>query len=524
MVHMLMRSFFIALLAFFLSLAGYPFTVQAGWLTTQSFDVNTGGNGMGTPINLGSDVNGHGFMLLSSYQQEGFSYFSNGVWSSQTILDNVLNVAASVMAVDDSGTALAVWSYFNIWESDTAYFDGNKWMTPSPHPFENGKGIAFIGLAMNGKGHGMAVWQNYVGDEIYYSIFSEGKWHDIGTVPQGSEACSGGLYLGYSKNGTAIAGWMSTNSNVCVSIFDGFHWQEQPTVLDQTIFGLYGLGIDDNGNAIAGWINNAYEVVVSNYNGENWKNTILVNSSDLNPELAVDMDMSKNGTAIVIWKGKGLYGFSSFYNGQSWEPARRFASDIAPQPNVPNMSFFPNFTVSINNKGNCLAVWSAASQRVKSSRLPFKGIWQPAEIVDPVAPPDILWMTSSLSANDEGFAGWITQPEWLTLYANATIPVDPPPPTLLPPLPPLSIAGKAVKNKFAIQTDCIHVISWTPSTDPSVAAYYLRRNGILIAAIPANGPFIYSDHFRCGFQDVYSLTSVNAGGIESVPITISVKE
>lgn len=89
-----------------------------------------------------------------------------------------------------------------------------------------------------------------------------------------------------------------------------------------------------------------------------------------------------------------------------------------------------------------------------------------------------------------------------------------------PPSPPASIEGKAKNNKSATQIDHVHIIKFKPSTDTSVVFYRLRRNGKIIAEIPKKGPFEYIDHNRCRKTDVYTLTSVNAVGIESSPLVV----
>lgn len=90
--------------------------------------------------------------------------------------------------------------------------------------------------------------------------------------------------------------------------------------------------------------------------------------------------------------------------------------------------------------------------------------------------------------------------------------------------PPGNIRGESCKNNFAMQTECVKTITWTASPDPSVTSYYVRRNGNLVQIIPASGPFIYIDHHRrCGQEDVYSVTAVNALGQESIPVIVIIK-
>lgn len=75
-----------------------------------------------------------------------------------------------------------------------------------------------------------------------------------------------------------------------------------------------------------------------------------------------------------------------------------------------------------------------------------------------------------------------------------------------------------------MQTDIVNIITITPSTTPGVVSYYLRRDGVLIAIIPASGPYIYYDHNRSKHQTyTYSLTSVDGFGVESAPVVLVMK-
>lgn len=495
---MLMKSLF-PFLTILLSLAVCPSTAHSRWHSKpQNFEINYGGSF----LHLRSDANGHGMLLIPNYEEAAF-YYSNGAWTSQSIIENMPVMAYATLAVEDSGTALALWSYANIWEAKTAYFDGTSWNCPSPDPFENGDAPGIACVAMNGPGQGMVVWQNFNNPPYFeYSIFSNGSWS--AAAPVSLESGGPSLCLAYSKDGTAIAGW-TTMEGAMISIFNGKSWQETPTNLAPSGY-ISDVGIDDHGNAIALFLDSSYNAIASNFNGKTWKNTVLAKADQLNAERITDLVMSRNGTAIAIWKGTGSKGFSNFYNGTTWEASRQFASDIGPA--TTNGS---NVSISINDKGNGLVVWSTASSQVKSSRLPFGGAWKPAEIVEAHA-PKIGYVTSSLSANGEGFAGWMDL-MWTNYYVNATI----------GPIPPSAIRKEVLKNKFAMQTDCINVISWTPSPDPSVVSYDLRRNGVLIATIPSTGPFSYSDHNRCKFHDVYDLTAVDDNGLESTPLTVAIK-
>lgn len=84
-------------------------------------------------------------------------------------------------------------------------------------------------------------------------------------------------------------------------------------------------------------------------------------------------------------------------------------------------------------------------------------------------------------------------------------------------LPPSGFSGAVINNAFLTQIDRIHKLFWTASADPTVVAYRIYRNSVLIAVVPASDPLIYLDHNQSKKVAVtYSITAVNRGGAESV--------
>lgn len=84
---------------------------------------------------------------------------------------------------------------------------------------------------------------------------------------------------------------------------------------------------------------------------------------------------------------------------------------------------------------------------------------------------------------------------------------------------PLQFVGEVVKNIFLTQIDYVHRLRWTSTSDTTIVAYFLLRNGQLLARIPINGPHVYNDHNRKKHeQDTYTLIPVNAQGVQSIPL------
>lgn len=89
-------------------------------------------------------------------------------------------------------------------------------------------------------------------------------------------------------------------------------------------------------------------------------------------------------------------------------------------------------------------------------------------------------------------------------------------------LPPASISGSSVKDKFLTQTVRNQGISWTASPGECVTGYQIFRNGVLIAFVPPN-VLTYQDPNRNNNTDVYSVRTVNSFGLVSDPISVTIK-
>jgi hypothetical protein len=93
---------------------------------------------------------------------------------------------------------------------------------------------------------------------------------------------------------------------------------------------------------------------------------------------------------------------------------------------------------------------------------------------------------------------------------------------LFAPAPPSNFSGCTLRNEFLTQTDVIHHLTWTASPTTTVVAYVILRNGDFLARIPADQPLEFNDHNRKDRVDTYTITSINAAGIESTVVTVTV--
>lgn len=93
------------------------------------------------------------------------------------------------------------------------------------------------------------------------------------------------------------------------------------------------------------------------------------------------------------------------------------------------------------------------------------------------------------------------------------------------PSPPASLLGKVVENGFLNQEDRVHQLKWHKSPSATAIKYFVLRDGELIAEIfGQDRVFVYNDHNRRDqVLEIYQVVAVNILGIESAPLTISLR-
>lgn len=458
----------------------------------------------GTSFRLSSDANGNA-IVIDSDSIGGISFDINAwfysrvsnMWLGPTFLG--VGSGAIALDMDPSGTALALWVDVNGSDIHSNFFDGITWTPGSPDPFATNF-VQALRVSMNGPDSALAVWYD---GTIRSAFFSGGTWGPTITVGSGTIP----ITADYSSNGTAVVSYLD-GTILRVSNFNGTSWGPGiPLDLAVSLTANNAVcQIDANGHAAVVWVNTAGDTRASTYNGVAWLPSVLLSTTPGNFPFSVSFDMAPSGTGVAIWVDGAKVGFSSSYNGSTWSTPQIFASPISPFQT----------SVSVNASGDALLLFQTPDITfedgdILSARLPLNGVWTtPVFVRSPGDEVPIL--ISSLSDNGFGFAGWAEGVEGLDYFA--TVEVAP-----LPPEPPASVVGSFCKNKFAMQTDCIHTITWTASPTSTVVAYEIRRNGVVIAIVPATDR-TFIDGGRCRQTDVYTVAAIDINGLISPPVVV----
>lgn len=449
---------------------------------------------------VAADPAGNAFSMWTNQDEVLYSQFlaSTGVYGPPQLLYTGNNPMREVqVAMDATQTAVSVYVDATLGELRSSYFDGTVWTniaTPiATVPVD--PTFTFPVLDMDGSGNAVVVWwdQN-VTPGIFASEF------DGNTATWSAPTLLSGPNLGnfprvqYSENGTAVATWRDDANNIVASVFNGTSWTTPPPIIIAANGTNPEVGMDAAGNSLIVWEDLTTNELMSSFN---LAAPVTIPSGPISFS-SFSFAMSQDGTAVVLWRdGANNINYSNFIGGV-WS---------GPLPLTNSTDFF---TVTMDRLGNALAIINSTS-----SYKPSSGVFGPLDPVG-IEPLDVVGgFGIALADNGRGFVTTLfDNDEGRGAYGTYTLLTIPPP----------VIFGRVCDNKFASQTDHVHIITWLPSPDANVVAYYLRRDGVLIAIIPASGPFIYVDHNRPKrIPEVYSLTAVNNLGQESVPSIIVLK-
>lgn len=348
-----------------------------------------------------------------------------GAWGTITTLDSNADNAYPCIAMDATGTAIAMWGAFSVSPAEvrTAYFSGGVWSTPTPQPLASPSSINAIDVSMDGSGNGLGVWAN--ANSIRASFFSSGTWGTITNL--GSSNSSNLIKASYSSGGKASVVFYNTfNSpsfNIAAATYDGSVWAALVN-LDSNPTGGPDAGIDANGNTIAIWasgtgVNN---IVSRRFNGTSWSTAVTISvatNNNTRPQIAVHSD----GTAIAVWADSGSNLQMAKFNGATWGTPTAIASGLA-------VSTDKSYGITMNANGDALIAWVATGNVVTNALLPKNGALQ-TPVAITTSPSVVNFVDVALSSNF-GFDTWIQGLEVANSFGSSNEFITNIPPTPIP--------------------------------------------------------------------------------------------
>lgn len=427
----------------------------------------------------------------------------NLTWEPAVIISDAIQTKVNLdVAMDASSTALAIWRGINLgnFTIETNRLSGGVWGVPQVLEGPTANPLVSPSIAMNGSGDGVAAWVNVTLNEVHASFFISGVWQPFQVI---GTSQGGPLSISFSANGNAVVLWNETATNSTFAVTStGLTWQT-PTLLDSVSVSSISVGTDANGNSIAMWSIPGSDLKWSRFdNGLSTWSVPQILDTLLQP--GVSVVVAPNGNAVAIWiiSNGGVFDvYYSQFNGTTWSLPTFLAQGWRP-------------AITMDSNGDTLLGWVdfPIAKTFYAARLPLGGVLEPSFIVSTGA--DTFSTNLALSSGSSlGIAAFQTFNGTFQNFATFI---------LFDPSPSTGIFGRVCKNNFAMQSDRVHIIKWDPSSDPTTVAYNIYRNGVLLSQVPSTGPFTFYDHNRKkGCPNTYTVFAVNALGVQSSPVTIT---
>lgn len=447
------------------------------------------------------------------------------VWTApELVFASEHPISSPKIALDAQGNANAIWVDMHDHKIVAARYEaGQTWSQPITLSGIEER-IGSPQLIADKLGNMLAVWRrwNGINDSVQTSFYDtvSKQWSQPIDISPIGVSCSSPRMV-FDKNNNAIAVWNATQPNweanqhisVQAARFDGKTRTWSNPYTNSTLWSGFSdmhpkLAVDRYGNAFVIWLNrgnNETVVRVTNYSTENdkWSLPLDLTIKGLyrNCEIASD----PFGNIIALWQSlefpeKWIEYTHYNHDEKKWNYAKNLA---APHDIIHQLG------ITFDGSGNALAVWET-TKKIEVSRYDYlQKRW--SSPITAVTLEDQLVDALQLVMDPIGNAMISFENDSLLLYTFGNYLT-----------PPKCLQVQRKKNRFAARTVYYSDLNWTPSASPNVRSYVIRCNGEKIAEIP---------HPDCGFRhrhipqavETYTLTSINAAGVESQPHELMVR-
>jgi len=440
------------------------------------------------------------------------SVIGSGTWSQGSMLSALGPSETPKVVINDSGRSIAIWPNESL-QSALQTSEGDDWSSPIT--------VSALTIACNpqivldGADNAIAVWELLDSDkkkQIYAAILKAGgmRWSDSVQLSGVGNASVPQVAAG--PGGFAVAVWQ-LEQVIQAAILSNNSWSSASTLsLQGEQVSAPQIAVDSLGNAAAVWQNDSRGGVIqlSTLTGGSgaWSAPIDLSAAGASaPQVVFD----PNGNAAVVWtNGKAEISTCLAAEGVWSKPyavSPPLETVIAPQ-------------VGVDVNSNILVVWNNST--LKGTVQAAAGVISSA--LTPVQPVEIPTPKDDLTDGSGSLQPPVVDSPPIPQPAPAPVinPPATPSPAVTAPAPPTNLRGSVFKNRHSSQADRIVQLRWDPSPDPSVVGYNIYRDSKLIANVPLASSSGYDDHMRRKWvSHVYLVVSVNAAGIESPYITVT---
>lgn len=468
-------------------------------------------NASGDTIAVWTEASGADVIVRSAFLP------ANGSWSAPVDVTTTGIASNPKVLIDDNGNGFACWQVGSNVQAAYTPFNG-PWQQ---YTTQAGSQPNIAINPTTGDAVLIYIFQNgsqYTTRSNLFTIAS--GWQGTVNVSSTSTSVLASPAVAVSTSGQVFAAWKSNilGNNIIFAFGSisgvNLSWGSSFLTLGNNTIGSPSVFIDSNtgyGTIVSRDSFNEIVATTIFNNGSGTGSTILSSPASSISDAATSNDSQGNG--IAVWVQDGTVQFAK-YDGsnQTWSGPATIPSSGVPV-GAPDVTF--------DSQGNAWATWATASGAIETAFLPAgSSTWQNLQVVIPSGGS----LPAIGAANGANAAlVWIAPNGSFIVVQSALSGFTPPPtPPSTQPSPPSSFFGKVVKVKFLEQTEYVHHLGWGLSLDSTVIGYLIYRNGQPIAILPLT-QLSYEDHNRPKNQrDIYLITSFNAQGVESVPLSIVV--
>lgn len=411
------------------------------------------------------------------------SLFLNNVWGEALVISGgasgpvITNDFPPGISLDNNNASNAIWSEYDMQEHIQTNRYTTAWNSLPLNLFSSDTLSSWVAYQGSPYGHGIASWvdQNPMPYILNAGYFNGQNWSTFVASNDVFSNCNSPIVnvsINLSNNGMIL--WQDTSGGLSSKTYIN-----EVLGLQKNVYTLLsgefiddsmplGISLDDSGNAFALFsttLAGISYVKISHYTNGEWQTPFILDQTAIGRFSYLNIGVDHLGDAYAVWE--------------------RDIDEIG-------AVFYNHYTAATDS-------WSAAENTPIALSHSSYSITQPNLSVNATDGATVVWTLFNNDSTQTVQAVYIIPPKVSTF------------------------SGAQIKNKFITQTNLINILSWTAPSSPLIANFYLFRDGIKIATIPATGPFTYEDrNRRPNVIYTYELTTVSEEGMQSLPVSINV--
>lgn len=470
--------------------------------------------------------------LVAAWVENGLvkssSKHLSGSWSAPVTL-SASGASSPRITSDSSGNAAAIWLVGGIVYGATKPFSGS-WTSSTAL---SSSGASSPDLAVDSAGDVVAVWVRSNNIESSTKLFGAG-WQAHATITS-TAATSPHVAIGGSGASTkAFVVWHSTSgsTNVVYSASKPISgsWTAQTAISNATNNAAYAhVAVDANANAVAVWY--GFNVASSLYSNVvvqsaflnsaigSWGSSVNLSAHGIyNPaSLIARVGFDANGNAIALWN-TSLDG-ATFDIQSAVLPLR---GNWSAPVEIVNSVYGFEADLAVSSIGDALTAYmfyNGNSLIMQSSEMNFSGfmqtVWSVPLNLSTGTDNGFPRLAATLTGNAINAAA-----VWINYNGtNSIIQAVEGKRALV--LPPSSPTVTQHVNNFGVFSEYYNKVSWTASTDPSVVAYNVYRNGTFFVQVDADILSIIDDNKVQNGATTYGVAAINNQQSQSQIINVN---